>query len=122
MNVLFSSPYRIGTLVSSTLLGLVIVVAIVAHIPVEVVDGDGSVYPTGFIVECYSAVDSTCIAVAFGCGSSTAGATSAAAAAASSTPSVSVAASPAGTFWAGVGFDVVWSRRFRRCSQGSGTS
>ena len=99
MSVLFGSPYRVGTLLSSTLLGLVIVVAFVAHIPVEVVDGNGAVDPAaGIIVECDSAIDSTGIAGAFGCGSSTAGTASAAAAASSPTPSFPVTASSAGTF------------------------
>jgi hypothetical protein len=108
MDVLFGSPYRIGTLLSGTLLGLVIVVTIiVAHTSIEVVDGNGAVDPTGIIVECDGAIDSTCIAAAFSCGSSTAGTASAAAAASSPTPSFPVAASSAGTFWTGVGLDVV---------------
>ena len=70
MDVLFSPPYcSIGTLLSGTLLSLVVVVVIilVAHAPVEIVDGNGAVDPTSFIVERDGAIDSTGIAVAFDC-------------------------------------------------------
>ncbi len=46
---------------------LVIVITIIAHAPVEIVDGNGAVDPTSFIVERDGAIDSTGIAVAFDC-------------------------------------------------------
>ena len=123
MSVLSSSPYYIGTLLSNTLLGLVIVVAIVAHIPVEIVDGNGAVDPAGVVVERDGAVDSTGVAVAFCCRSVAAGTASATAAASSPAPSsLSVSTSSVGTFRAGVSLDVMLFPRFSGSEGADGAS
>ena len=111
--VLFGAPYRVGTLLSVTLLRLVVVVALVAHAPIEIVDGDSAVDPAGVVVERDGAVYSTGVAIAFSCRSSAAGTASATAAASSPTPSyLSVSTSPIGSLRAGVGLNVVLFPRF----------
>ena len=68
----FDAPDYVGTLLSGTLLGLVIVVAVISHAPIEVVNGDGTVDAAGVVVEGHCAVHPAGVACAVGVPSATA--------------------------------------------------